>query len=83
MSSHVHIKHLWPAAGGEGVIGGFTGEKDDMLVTAGTHQFPAVFVAIFILFFVARSWDVSGRVSSDQNRYFDVFLTLTRWGFFA
>lgn len=54
-----------------------------MLVTAGTHQFPAVFVAIFILFFVARSWDVSGRVSSDQNRYFDVFLTLTRWGFFA
>ena len=37
MSSHVHIKYLRPAAGGEGVVGGFTSEEDDMLVTAGTH----------------------------------------------
>ena len=32
MSSHVHIKYLRPAAGGEGVVGGFTSEEDDMLV---------------------------------------------------
>ena len=82
MSSHVHIKYLRPAAGGEGVVGGFTSEEDDMLVTAGTHQFQAAFVATR---FVARSYYVSSRVSSDQNRYFepkhDVFLTLTRFFF--